>query len=413
MHNYLYGFSLVMILIMVREVVFESFPSPESRKMEVVEIKGLGHPDTISDLVGAKLSVEYSLWCVNNLGDGTINSLNLIPHYNVDKLLLAGGESEKKWGGGRIIKPVIFNISGNVTEKIGGVVIPFRELAEKSVRSVVKKVIGDNFVYIVNTDNVSKGSDALITNYSNSGLLANDTSYGTGHAPLTKLENVVKRIHDKIYELRRSHSFIGSDIKVMGCRVNDDIFITLAVAVIDKHVSDAEDYINKIAFLQDDVFNSFAVSDVKINLADKPNKGGSEENYYLTVTGSSAEHADPGQIGRGNRASGFISARRSQTLEAVAGKNLTKHVGGFYNIWAQLISERVWNELSIPCEVLLLSRIGKPISDCWVGVTFFNKTSKTDELRVNEIVREVIGSHQENVWNTLQGKNKYYPFKYL
>jgi S-adenosylmethionine synthetase len=48
---------------------------------------------------------------------------------------------------------------------------------------------------------------------------------------------------------------------------------------------------------------------------------------YLTVTGTSAEAGDDGEVGRGNRVNDLITPYRPISLEAAAGKNPVTHVG--------------------------------------------------------------------------------------
>ena len=55
---------------------------------------------------------------------------------------------------------------------------------------------------------------------------------------------------------------------------------------------------------------------------------------YLTVLGTSADGADGGQVGRGNRVNGLISLHRPMSTEAAAGKNPVSHVGKIYNLLA-------------------------------------------------------------------------------
>ena len=47
--------------------------------------------------------------------------------------------------------------------------------------------------------------------------------------------------------------------------------------------------------------------EVTVNAADKPEY----DIFYLTVTGTSAEHGDDGMTGRGNKANGLITPMRS------------------------------------------------------------------------------------------------------
>ena len=89
-------------------------------------------------------------------------------------------------------------------------------------------------------------------------------------------------------------------------------------------------------------------------------------NYYLTVTGLSAENGDDGSVGRGNRVNGLITPYRPMSMEASAGKNPITHVGKMYNILANWIAADIVKEASgdvLEAQVRILSQIGRPISD--------------------------------------------------
>jgi S-adenosylmethionine synthetase len=68
-------------------IVIEILPGPNAgaQRVEIVERKGLGHPDTICDLLSERLSVALSKYYLGQFG--------LILHHNVDKALLAAGRS--------------------------------------------------------------------------------------------------------------------------------------------------------------------------------------------------------------------------------------------------------------------------------------------------------------------------------
>jgi S-adenosylmethionine synthetase len=86
---------------------------------------------------------------------------------------------------------------------------------------------------------------------------------------------------------------------------------------------------------------------------------------YTTVTGTSADGADSGQVGRGNRANGIISLSRPSSSEAAAGKNPVSHVGKIYNLLSFRMADTVVKEVSGIEEayVWLLSTIGAPVND--------------------------------------------------
>jgi S-adenosylmethionine synthetase len=61
-------------------------------------------------------------------------------------------------------------------------------------------------------------------------------------------------------------------------------------------------------------------------------------DVFLTVTGTSAEASDDGEVGRGNRTNGLITPYRFMTMEAAAGKTPVSHAGKLYNLAADKIA---------------------------------------------------------------------------
>jgi S-adenosylmethionine synthetase len=88
-------------------------------------------------------------------------------------------------------------------------------------------------------------------------------------------------------------------------------------------------------------------------------------SVYLTVTGTSAEAGDDGQVGRGNRINGLITPGRPMSLEAAAGKNPVNHVGKIYNVLARRIAEAAVSDIAevAAAQCYLLSEIGNPLTN--------------------------------------------------
>jgi S-adenosylmethionine synthetase len=66
--------------------------------VEIVERKGLGHPDTICDALAETLS--------RNLCREYRDRFGTVLHHNVDKALLRGGRAAPAFGGGNVVEPV-------------------------------------------------------------------------------------------------------------------------------------------------------------------------------------------------------------------------------------------------------------------------------------------------------------------
>ncbi|MEM0468884.1 MAG: methionine adenosyltransferase, partial [Pyrobaculum sp.] len=188
-------------------------------------------------------------------------------------------------------------------------------------------------------------------------------------APLTPLEILVYKTERLLNsrDFKAKYPEVGEDVKVMGVRVGRDIKLTVAAAIISRLTKDKSHYLSVKEDIKKSIEDMAAkiVPDynveVTINAADKPEY----DIYYLTVTGTSAEHGDDGMTGRGNRANGLITPMRSMSLEAAAGKNPVSHVGKIYNVVAQRIADKIYTEVKGITEayVEIVSQIGRPINE--------------------------------------------------
>lgn len=355
-----------------RNIVFESIKRQpvEEMETEIVERKGLGHPDYIADSASEAASRELSKYYLKEFGT--------ILHHNLDKTLLVGGQSNPCFGGGYVVEPIYIIVAGRATTEVrtddGVHKIPFGTIIIKAVRDWIK----ENLRYLdpdihVNIDYmVRKGSVDLVSLFEASRVkkipLANDTSIGVGYAPLSTLEKIVleaeRMLNSKDYKNR--NPAVGEDIKILGLRRGRRIDLTIACAMIDRHTRDLSEYLsvkeeirNSVLDLASKIASNYDIN-VYVNTADMPER----KVVYLTVTGTSAEHGDDGATGRGNRANGLIPPMRPISMEATAGKNPVNHVGKIYNVVAYRIANNVYEELGDyfrEVYVEIVSQIGKPI----------------------------------------------------
>jgi S-adenosylmethionine synthetase len=211
-----------------------------------------------------------------------------------------------------------------------------------------------------------------------------------------------KFLNDRKFKQRFPES--GEDIKVMASRVNSDLQVTVAMAFVDRFVKNEVDYFRKKeemadaihAFLQERYAGKFNKFDLSINTLDQPGRG--VDGTYMTVTGTSADSGDCGQVGRGNRANGVISLNRPASEEAAAGKNPVSHVGKIYNLLSFKIAKEVYEQVSDLDEVYiwLLSQIGRPIDDPKLAAAQI--IMKDGDIgRVKEQINNVIFSELENI----------------
>lgn len=358
--------------------------------VEFVERKGKGHPDTISDRSSEELSISLCEYYLSKFGR--------IYHHNVDKCVLVGGQAKAWFGGGKVIEPIYLLLVGRAAETIDGRKVPIKELAQESTKSWMQRELHyfdvDKDIKIATK--IRPGSVDLVSNYDldDEIPLANDTSFGVWYGPNTEVENVVFNVERELnsFETKKKYPQIGEDIKVMGVRRGNELNLTIACAVVSHFVKDKRQYaeakqiIHDIALKTAKKFSKLPIA-IKVNTADNPEK----DLYYLTVTGTSAEHGDDGQVGRGNRANGLITPFRPMTLEATAGKNPISHTGKIYNIAAKKIVDQILKDYpSIEqTSCYIVSEIGKPINQPQaLNVEVHSKYSKKFENDIKSIVDE-------------------------
>ncbi|MDD2473627.1 MAG: methionine adenosyltransferase [Methanoculleus sp.] len=334
----------------------------EKQRIELVERKCLGHPDSLADGVAESISRALSRSYLEECGS--------VLHHNTDQGEVVAGESIPQFGGGRITKPIYFLISGRATRTFNGVNIPADAIAVEAARSYIKKILP-----IINMDRdvivdcrMGNGSTDLRDVFrSCEGKVprANDTSFGVGHAPFSEAESIVKGVAAFIDdELRLKYPVIGQDCKIMCLRDGDVITLTIAMAFVDRYCSSLAEYVEQKNVLTEQIalvakrFTQRKVN-VAINTADDL-EGGS---VFLTVSGTSAEMGEDGSVGRGNRSNGLITPNRPMSMEATSGKNPINHIGKIYNLLSTQIAQDCVREIDGIEEmyVRLLSQIGYPI----------------------------------------------------
>ncbi|MGE5792835.1 MAG: methionine adenosyltransferase [Bacteroidota bacterium] len=337
-------------------------PAPAALPVEIVERKGVGHPDTICDALAEALSVALSRFYLERFG--------AILHHNVDKALLWGGAARPRFGGGEVLEPIELYLAGRATAAVGDVRVPIDELVQETARDWLRRHIRHvdpvQHFRIHSLIRPTSADLAGLFERRHGAPLANDTSFGVGYAPLDRLEQVVLAVEHSLNapETKARHPALGEDVKVMGVRTGERIALTVACALVSRHVADLDDYRQaKAAIASLAVAAAQAAGAGEVEVAVNAADGDTESSVYLTVTGLSAEAGDDGQVGRGNRLNGLITPFRPMSLEAVAGKNPVTHVGKLYNLAAHRIGRALVAEVPGVVEAYcwLLGRIGTPI----------------------------------------------------
>ncbi|MFZ3149711.1 MAG: methionine adenosyltransferase [Methanothrix sp.] len=332
----------------------------EQQEIELVERKGIGHPDSVAD--GLAESISRAL-CQEYL-----DRFGAVLHHNTDKTQIVAGRSKPSFGGGEVICPLYILLTGRATRVFKDVEIPVDTIAIKAGRKLLSESLSNLDVnnHVILDAKIGMGSSDLRDVFRRKVPSANDTSFGVGYAPLSETENIVFNTEREMMRLKTSVPAIGEDIKVMGMRQGDVINLTIACAMVDKHVANLKEYVDtKKAIVEHIVLYAKQFTPRKVNaqmnVADNIDQG----SVYITVTGTSAEMGDDGAVGRGNRANGMITPNRPMSLEATCGKNPINHVGKIYNLLSTEAARQIAAEVQGIEEVYIkiLSQIGKPIDE--------------------------------------------------
>ncbi len=348
-------------------IVIEPFrgKSVVDESVEIVERKGTGHPDYLCDSIMEAISIALSREYKKKFGT--------ILHHNIDKGLLAAGSTKKRFGGGTVLKPMELIIGDRAIFSAGGKRIPVVDIALDAAKSWLRKNMRfvDPEKHLKYRVVLAPGSQELTDIFSRSGGIkaANDTSAAVGYYPLSSTERTVLELERYLNSraFKKQHPETGEDIKVMGLRTGANLDLTVAMPLLCTYVKSEREYFERKDELHRKMerfaarFQEFRSSRVHFNTLDEASRG--LGGVYLSLLGTSAEDADSGQVGRGNRVNGLISMNRPMGTEAAAGKNPVSHVGKIYNVLAHKIAKDLFENIEGIREVyvLLLSRIGTPI----------------------------------------------------
>ena len=268
----------------------------EKQRIELVERKCLGHPDSIAD--GIAESISQALCKVY------LEEFGVVLHHNTDQGEVVAGESCPKFGGGRMIRPIYVLIDGRATKQFNGVTVPTDAVAVEAAHAYLRKILPElNLTRDVMIDSrLGTGSTDLRDVFKpRQGKVprSNDTSFGVGHAPFSDVENIIRNSSNYIdTKLRKKYPAIGQDIKIMGLRDGNTITLTIACAIVDKYCADIKEYQDYMALLTEEIGKVAKKSTkrkivVNVNTADDIKN----KSVFLTVTGTSAEMVF--QVGKG------------------------------------------------------------------------------------------------------------------
>lgn len=389
-------------------IIDSNLEIPEKNIIEIVERKGIGHPDTIADSLAERVSIDYSKYCLENFG--------IILHHNLDKLCALGGLLKiNDWGNAEMQKPFRIVINGRVSKKFGSKVIPFESIAREAIIDQFKQILPgfeiENWLEIIDqTTTYSRNPKWFNPDDKNDlpeskQLNANDTSTVVSYWPLTLSEQVTLKMENYFYvsDRKPKYKFIGHDIKVMVIRKENFVEITLCVPFLVNLTPSYDFYTRKLKLINKDL-TKIAIDhfgkkyEVKINLNNQDtlinkNQRKYVQGHYLNISGSALDYGEEGVVGRGNNRAGIIPSFRPYTMEAAWGKNPVYHVGKVVGYVMDELAKEISSSFNCSVSIICTSVIGDSLfSPRYVSI---NTSKKIDKIKAEKIVREFLGRESE------------------
>lgn len=345
------------------------YVDPEKLNFEIVERKGVGHPDTLADALAEECSRVYSNYCLKKFG--------AVLHHNLDKLYIGGGLYQCDYGVQKKVKPINIVTNGRISNQFADTKIDI----DKILRGVIKEYIAavlphvdvENDLNIV----VNSTQNTRIDNWfspkdrgdipDSEIVFANDTSAITAYYPLTTSEKLAIEMErffwnpDKNLYPKPIYNDIGQDIKVMVIRKNNNIDVVMCIPVIATEAESEKRYFEIIDFYEKKLTEhaksickkrGYKVN-VTVNAKFSKEKMGTK---YLLVKGTSAECGEEGLVGRGNNMQGIIPLYRPNSMEAGAGKNPRYHTGRVLSYVANKLAKEIYLQTNSKCSITMITK---------------------------------------------------------
>lgn len=366
---------------------------------ELVERKGVGHPDTMCDAIAERASRLYAQHCLDRFGR--------VAHHWFDKVLLFGGEADVDYGVGDLTVPYTVLFAGKGAYAVGDEPIPLEDILFRASADVLAEVTTgfDESRHlrvecrIVDHQGAGRGNSRYrpqsvddLVEIGDPTLTSNDTNLLHGHAPLSALEALVLGVEQYVNgDMKATHPNTGWDVKVFGSRRDREFRLVVNMPFLARCVQSLDDYFEQKAKAVDAIATYVTDAhgltvDLLVNPTDRNGLP------YLTALGSVADTGDVGVVGRGNRINGLITPMRPMSIEAPAGKNPLDHTGKLYGVLAQRLAERVHATIGHPAEVHIFTSKEAPLhSPDEVVVRLAGWTaSGVDEATVSSIVADAL-----------------------
>ncbi|UCM88465.1 methionine adenosyltransferase [Streptomyces marincola] len=332
-------------------------PLPHELPAEVVERKGIGHPDTLADGIAELASIRYSRHCLDVAG--------AVLHHNLDKVAVLGGRVAFTDVGGTYDRPLRVVFGGRISTSFAGRALPVREILQQAAVDQLRTALPGFDRVTLEVRHETTDSSKFTHWFAPRSLadlperpkaFSNDTAYLVGSAPRTATETAVLLAEAWF----RRHVWAGSDIKALAVRDGDAFTITVCVPALAGHLTTSAEFDDAVTDASRELaelLRERLPGRVAVVCNTRGSRTGPLSGQYFTLSGSAVDYGEDGLVGRGNARTGVISGAHLAGNEAAFGKNAAYHVGKVGG-WLADTAARTVAAVFGPCRIALLWRNG-------------------------------------------------------
>ncbi|WP_327359606.1 methionine adenosyltransferase [Streptomyces sp. NBC_01304] len=335
---------------------------PHELAVEVVERKGVGHPDTLADAIAERASILYARYCLAEFG--------AVLHHNLDKVAVLGGRARFGATDGVYDRPLRVVFGGRISTSFAGRLLPVRDILEQAAREQLQDALPGyahlNWVVRHETTDSSKfarwfAPHGLEDLPERPTAFANDTAYLVATGSPSRAETLALLTEAWF----RRQPWAGSDIKALVVRDGQAFTVTACVPALAGHLSTAAELADATqdatARLTAELSKRLP-GPIEVVCNTRNTRTGPLSQQYFTLTGSAVDYGEDGMVGRGNARSGLITPAQQAGNEALFGKNPAYHVGKVGG-WLTDTAARTLATTAGPCRVAVMWRNGARYPD--------------------------------------------------
>jgi S-adenosylmethionine synthetase len=214
-------------------------PLPHELAVEVVERKGVSHPDTLADGIAELASIRYSRHCLHLAG--------AVLHHNLDKVAVLGGRAAFTEADGIYDRSLRVIFGGRISTSFAGRELPAREILQQAAVEHLRSALpGFDRVKLQVRHETTDSSKfphwfaprSLEDLPERPRAFSNDTAYLVGAWPRTAAETVVLLAEAWF----RRFPWAGSDIKALAVRDGATFTVTVCVPALAGYLTGSEEF---------------------------------------------------------------------------------------------------------------------------------------------------------------------------